>query len=37
MKNRITLGFSKEKDVWKVVHQHTSAPINSNLEAILSF
>ena len=35
MKNRITLGFIKEKDAWKVVHQHTSAPINSNLEAIL--
>lgn len=37
MKNRITLGFIKEKDVWKVVHQHTSAPINSDLEAILNF
>ena len=37
MKNRITLGFIKEDDVWKVVHQHTSAPINSDLQAILSF
>jgi len=37
MKNRITLGFIKEKDRWKVIHQHTSAPINSNLHAILSF
>lgn len=37
MKNRITLGFIKEKVLWKVVHQHTSAPINSDLEAILDF
>ena len=37
MKNRITLGFIKENGVWKVVHQHTSAPINSDLEAILNF
>ena len=37
MKNRITLGFIKEKDQWKVRHQHTSAPINSNLGAILNF
>lgn len=37
MKNRITLGFVKERDLWKVVHQHTSAPINSDLEAILDF
>jgi ketosteroid isomerase-like protein len=37
MKNRITLGFMKERDEWKVVHQHTSAPISSNLEAILNF
>ena len=36
MKNRITLGFSKAKDEWKVIHQHTSAPISSNgLKAIL--
>jgi ketosteroid isomerase-like protein len=37
MKNRITLGFIKEKGVWKVVHQHTSSPINSDLQAILTF
>lgn len=37
MKNRITLGFTKNKDLWKVVHQHTSAPINSEREAILNF
>ncbi len=37
MKNRITLGFLKDKDLWKVVHQHTSSPINSDLEAILNF
>lgn len=36
MKNRITLGFSKFDDGWKVIHQHTSAPISSNgLNAIL--
>ena len=36
MKNRITLGFLKFDDRWKVVHQHTSAPISSNdLTAIL--
>jgi ketosteroid isomerase-like protein len=37
MRNRITLGFLKENDAWKVRHQHTSAPINSNLSAILNF
>jgi ketosteroid isomerase-like protein len=37
MKNRLTVGFHKEKDVWKVIHQHTSAPINSELVAILNF
>jgi ketosteroid isomerase-like protein len=37
MRNRITLGFVKQKDVWKVVHQHTSAPINADLNAILNF
>ncbi|SKC79001.1 YybH family protein [Ohtaekwangia koreensis] len=37
MKNRVTLGFIKQKDEWKVVHQHTSAPINSELKAILNF
>lgn len=36
MKNRITVGFIKQKDKWRVIHQHTSAPINSNLEAILN-
>ena len=36
MKNRITLGFSKFEHGWKVIHQHTSAPISSNgLTAIL--
>jgi ketosteroid isomerase-like protein len=36
MKNRITLGFLKFEDGWKVIHQHTSAPISSNdLTAIL--
>jgi ketosteroid isomerase-like protein len=37
MKNRITVGFHKVKDMWKVIHQHTSAPINSELGAILNF
>jgi ketosteroid isomerase-like protein len=37
MRNRITLGFHKDKDRWKVMHQHTSAPINSELQAILNF
>ena len=36
MKNRITLGFSKFDNGWKVIHQHTSAPISSSgLSAIL--
>lgn len=36
MKNRITLGFTKFVDGWKVIHQHTSAPISSErLSAIL--
>lgn len=36
MKNRITLGFLKAEDDWKVIHQHTSAPISSNnLTAVL--
>jgi len=30
MKNRITLGFAKLGNDWKVVHQQTSAPIRSN-------
>jgi ketosteroid isomerase-like protein len=37
MKNRVTLGFIKQGDEWKVIHQHTSAPINSKLEGILNF
>ncbi|MFX0558579.1 YybH family protein [Maribacter sp. CXY002] len=36
MKNRITVGFSRFKNDWKVVHQHVSAPVTSeNLTAIL--
>jgi ketosteroid isomerase-like protein len=35
MKNRISLGFEKKAGFWKVKHQHTSAPIDSNLMAIL--
>ena len=35
MKNRITLGFVRADGLWKVKHQHTSAPIDSNLKAIL--
>ena len=36
MKNRISLGFSKFEDGWKVIHQHTSAPISSDgLTALL--
>ena len=35
MKNRISLGFVKKDGFWKVKHQHTSAPIDSNLKAIL--
>jgi ketosteroid isomerase-like protein len=37
MKNRITVGFVRQKEEWKVVHQHTSSPINSELNAILTF
>ena len=37
MKNRITLGFSKVKGNWKVIHQHTSAPLNGDLQGILDF
>jgi ketosteroid isomerase-like protein len=37
MKNRITLGFLKANGVWKVVQQHTSAPIDGELHAILNF
>ncbi|WP_232424876.1 YybH family protein [Algoriphagus resistens] len=36
MKNRITIGFSRFEEGWKVVHQHISAPVASeNLTAIL--
>ncbi|OOG73106.1 nuclear transport factor 2 family protein [Algoriphagus sp. A40] len=36
MKNRITLGFLKFEEGWKVIHQHTSAPISSDeLTALL--
>ncbi|MTI41546.1 YybH family protein [Fulvivirga lutimaris] len=36
MKNRITVGFSKYENQWKVIHQHTSAPVSSeDLSAIL--
>lgn len=37
MKNRISLGFVKNEGIWKVIHQHTSAPINFNLDGILDF
>lgn len=37
MKNRLTIGLQKKGDVWKVIHQHTSAPIDSELVAILNF
>ncbi len=37
MRNRITVVFFKNKNVWKVRHQHTSSPINSELGAILNF
>ena len=37
MKNRITVGFIKKKGTWKVNHQHTSAPIDSELKGILHF
>jgi len=37
MRNRITLGFIKQENEWKVVHQHTSSPINADLQAILDF
>ena len=36
MKNRITIGFSRFENEWKVVHQHISAPVKSeDLTAIL--
>jgi ketosteroid isomerase-like protein len=36
MKNRISLGFVKKDGFWKVNHQHTSAPVDSALKAILN-
>ena len=35
MKNRISVGMVKRNGFWKVKHQHTSAPIDSDLVAIL--
>jgi len=36
MKNRITIGFVRTSNSWKVIHQHTSAPVRSkDLSAIL--
>jgi len=35
MRNRISLGFVKSDGSWKVKHQHTSSPIDSNLKAVL--
>lgn len=37
MKNRITIGLVRKGDRWKVIHQHTSAPVNGDLQAILVF
>lgn len=37
MKNRITIGVHKSGNDWKVIHQHTSAPINAELQVILNF
>lgn len=37
MKNRITLGLIKKGGGWKVLHQHTSAPISDELNAIFEF
>jgi ketosteroid isomerase-like protein len=34
MKNRISLGFEKTGGIWKVKHQHTSAPLDSSFQAI---
>jgi ketosteroid isomerase-like protein len=36
MRNRISLGFLKSDQFWKVKHQHTSAPIDANLRANLA-
>jgi ketosteroid isomerase-like protein len=37
MRNRMTVGFALSEGMWKVVHQHTSAPLDSELKAILDF
>lgn len=37
MRNRITIGFRNKNDRWKAIHQHTSAPIDAELKAILNF
>lgn len=37
MKNRITLGLIKKEGRWKVMHQHTSAPIDDELNAVFDF
>lgn len=36
MRNRMTVGLVKKENDWKVTHQHTSAPIDSDLRAILT-
>lgn len=36
MRNRMTVGLVKKENEWKVIHQHTSAPIDADLKAILS-
>jgi len=36
MTNRVTMGVQRRDDVWRVIHQHTSAPIvHDTLKAIL--
>ena len=35
MKNRISIGLINKNGAWKVKHQHTSAPVDSTLKAIL--
>lgn len=37
MKNRITLGLTKKDGKWRVMHQHSSAPIDDELSAVLDF
>jgi ketosteroid isomerase-like protein len=34
MTNRITMGLARQGDGWKIVHQHTSAPIDGETKAI---